>query len=118
MSLSHFRELRELEISIWYSGGQAVPVAVLSSITSTNIRKITLVCLPGPGVELGRVGLQGYDDALCLLADRLKCKNELEVELRFVGDTNVTDFIAKFKEKGRVKTVWVDSDIRKVPCTP
>ena len=96
---------------------------MISSITSTNIRKVTFVQrplkiignLPTYGVDW-----KNLDDPLCWLVDRSGHKHvKVEVDFRFTevgsmevdkltGEFKVVRSLAKFREKGRIRVVWVD----------
>jgi hypothetical protein len=90
---------------------------LVSSITSTNIQKVTFVHesvvwgLSGFGVNWGVL-----DDPLCRLVDRSGCKRGLVVDFRFVGvdeqagESKLVKSLAKFREKGRMRVVCVGPD--------
>lgn len=80
--------------------------AVLSSITSGNIKKITLVWIPRCDSPPGIAYWEAYNRPLCSLADRLGSKRELEVEFKLTDEEAevmaVVDSLAEFEEKGRM----------------
>ena len=81
LSLSGCQELRELEI--YASRPKDLELALISSITSTRIQRITFA---GPlirerAVENSHIWPQ-LDDSLCKLVGRLECGIWLEVEFR------------------------------------
>ena len=95
---------------------------LISSITSTNFRKLIFVPIP-PLIELESL-LEDpcwipFDDMICRLVDRLRVSgysNTLEVEFRLMFidpacEARHREFLPKFKEKGRVtvtKLSWPD----------
>ena len=96
---------------------------LVSSVTSSNIRKVTFVGESSAGF-LSRGGDWGVlDETLCRLADRLGSKRVLDVDFRLV-DTEVevmvggeraleperVDSLARFREKGRVRVIRVCLD--------
>jgi hypothetical protein len=95
-------------------------VVPISSITSTNLRKLTfssLVPLLMWESLLDNPSWTPFDDMVCGLVDRLRASgyaNTLEVEFRAVfvepGEgMHHEKFLPKFKEKERVRVVEVSS---------
>ena len=89
-------------------------LALISSITSTNFRKVTF----SPDVRgflLDERCWIPFDDTICGLVDRLRAsgnKHTLEAELQirieeFDEEGYQVWFLPKFKEKGRVRIVAV-----------
>ena len=86
---------------------------LISSITSTNLRKLIFVPIP-PLIQLEYLMDNPcwipFDDTICRLVDRLRVSgytNMLEVEFRLlfidpVREARHRTFLPKFKEKGRV----------------
>ena len=109
---------------------------IISSITSASIRKISLVHRwSNWGFSWRRVNWGTFDEPLCLLVDRLGSTHQLEVEIRIVdaGVTSVSDdtdlgvivnSFAAFREKGRIKLVYVGQNEKEHvvypidPCSP
>jgi len=97
-------------------------VHLISSITSTSIRKVTFVHgTPLRGLPRRDADWGILDDPLCQLVDKLGCNHELEVNLRFrdIGvmevdeetrELRILNSLAKFREKGRIRVVLVDVD--------
>jgi len=90
---------------------------LLSSITSTKIRKVTFVHVPSSRRSLGWGNL---DDPLCRLIGRPGCKHKVEVDIRFpdagaveldepTAEPKIVRSLAKFREKGRMRVIWMDS---------
>lgn len=82
MTLSSCQELRELEIYALRPG--TVELNLISSITSTNLRRIAFT---QPLTLEGRTILDHpdwirLDNSLCQLVDRLGCGPQLEVEFQ------------------------------------
>jgi len=107
LTLSGCQELRELEIYALRPG--ALELNLISSITSTKIRRITFTLpiafrrqavLDSPNwIEL--------DDSLCRLVDRSEDGVQLEVEFRALnaqawwnGDLGFKRYLPRFYEKG------------------
>ena len=119
LDLSLCPELQEVHICSIYP--QQQDVASISSITSTNLRKIVLNFLPtAPWQNITwdpLVGVQWshFDDMLCALTDRLRLSGHqhiLEVEFRMEPmdlETGVDspEFLPRFREKGRVRVSQV-----------
>ena len=114
ITLSHCRELRELEIPLADPGAEVVKL--LSSITSTDIRKVTFVHVPSFRRPPGWPNL---DDPLCQLVGRPGCKHRVEVCFRFLdagamevdgrtGEPRVVKSLTRFKEGGQLRVVWMD----------
>jgi hypothetical protein len=101
-------------------------VALISSITSTNLRKIVFT----PTHERLRGGFLSenpcwphFDDIVCELVDKLCLlgyKSTLEVELwtrkpiEFSGGQDMREFLPKFREKGRVR-FWEATGVELFP---
>ena len=81
LTLSNCPELRELEIYAWYP--MSPGLALISSITSTKIQRISFTKTP---IRRGRIVYPEtwaeLDNSLCRLVDRLECGLRLEVEFR------------------------------------
>lgn len=88
---------------------------LISSITSTNIRKVTFVhALNFPiSSDWGIL-----DTPLCRLVDQRGCKHEVEVYLRFpdmgavrvdepTGEPEIVRSLPRLREKSRMRFVWV-----------
>lgn len=115
--LSRCRELQEVELVVTYPGNNEINI--LSSITSTNIRRISLVCLCSAWDFSWRdINWEIFDESLCRLADQLGRTHELEVDFRVDGRAAmhihegtglvvVVDSFARLREKGKLKVVWV-----------
>ena len=114
MTIPDFRRLRELELRV--SWPRSAHQALLSSITSTELRKIIFVVwhMYDWGILISEAGL--IDRDLCGLVDRLRAagyRRTLEVELRLtvMGDgPEEYDFaicFPGFEEKGAVTVVDV-----------
>ncbi|KAF9647249.1 hypothetical protein BDM02DRAFT_2735437 [Thelephora ganbajun] len=118
--LSRCRELRELEIAMAYPGTKEVDL--ISSITSTNIRKITFTYPPSvQGFSWYDVYWRAFDNPLSLLVGRLGCKRRLEVEFRILdveivemdgeaGAMVIVNSLAEFREKGQIRVVLIGLD--------
>jgi len=108
LTLSACRELRELEICPWYLG--TTELDLISSITSTNIRKITLA--PFRELSAEHTYRTQLDNSLSRLANQSRCGLRLEVEFR-AACSNVWDkewdlrkHLPRFIESnGRVRVV-------------
>ena len=88
-------------------------VDILSSITSASIRKVTLV----RDSSWYNIDCEIFDEPLCRLVDRSGRTCELEVDFRIVGAgdaeaeaTVIANSLVKFREKGRLRVVWVGLD--------
>ena len=115
--LSSCRELRELELVVERLGDRETEI--ISSITSTSIRKITLVHQWSiPSLSCGSVNWGTFNEPLCRLVDGLGFTHELEVEIRIVHAGGVSTYedigpgvivssLAAFREKGRIRLVYV-----------
>ena len=86
---------------------------ILSSITSTSIRKVSLV----RDSSWHNLDCGIFDEPLCRLADRLGRTRGLEVDFRVagVGDQEaeamaILNSLVKFGEKGQTRVVQVDRD--------
>ena len=117
MTIQDFRRLQELELVVIWPKSRDNAL-LISSITSTELRKITfLVKYMRGGLSFARrMGQWDFvDDRLCGLVDLLRAKGHrhtLEVELRLMkyeGDpTRVYDFskfLPGFREKGVVTII-------------
>jgi len=108
LTLSHCRELRELEIRVWHLG--TVELNLISSITSMNIQKISLTSSLGfEGFSADHTYWTQLDNSLCQLANKSRRKLEMvfgEVEAG-ARDTkpDFQKYIPRFIEKGRVRVV-------------
>lgn len=114
MTIRDFRQLQELELVFcWRSSLQKV----LSSITSTELRKVTFLVRQardwGVFTRLTREWVL-IDEQLCGLVDRLCVtgyRHTLEVELRFTdiwgdfGEYDFTKVLPEFREKGVVTII-------------
>ena len=82
LTLSNCPELRELEINAWHPG--TVELDLISSITSTNIRKITFTqsLAPNRPTVPDHPNWTRLDNSLCRLVDRSECGLRLEVGFR------------------------------------
>lgn len=112
--LSRFTELCRLDIFTRHPEEQERNL--ISSITSMNFRKITLIF---SGVDLRWEAFRDdtcwalFDDTICGLADRLRgsgCKHSLEVDFWTMlqvpeGAEHYWCFLPRFREKGRVRIV-------------
>jgi len=93
---------------------------IISSITSTSIRKISLVYRPPAlGPSWRDVNWGAFNEPLCRLADRLGSARELEVDILIIdaGGMNmdidpgaIVSSLAGFREKGRIRVVHVGRD--------
>ena len=126
MTLHNFRQLRELELMVkWPSLAHNV---ILSSITSTELRKIVFTLW---NVEDRRHLIPemrawvSTDEQLCGLVDRLHAtgyRHTLEVELRLAGIGSgaekdyYAEFLPEFREKGAV-IITDDSAPHCLPCS-
>ena len=120
--LSPCRELRELELDMTIHGDKEAEI--ISSITSSSIRKISLVYRWSVASYSWRTTHWGtLNEPLCQLVDRLGSTHGLEVEIRTVDvggggtyeDTDlgvIVSSLAAFREKGRIRLVYVDRDKR------
>ena len=107
MTLSNCRELFKLKICAPRAG--VVELDAISSITSTNIRKIVFTQSPAfREIPVNDTYWSRLDDILCRLADRLGC-HLLEVEfLRVqVWRLNFEKYLPTFREKGLVRIVTI-----------
>ena len=89
---------------------------LLSSITSTKVRKVRFVHKPW----FPRSSSWGnLDDPLYRFVGRPRCEHEVEVDFRFsdvgavevdkqTGEPKIVRSLAKFREKGRMRVVWMD----------
>ena len=107
LSLSNYREFRELEIYAAYP--ETLELNLISSIASTNIQRIAFTQAstprepPGPGHPCWTQ----LDDSLCRLVGQLKCGLRLEVEFRVLntqawwsGELGFKKYLPRFYEKG------------------
>ena len=112
MAVRDFRELRELELAMAKPG--PTHQVLLSSITSTKLRKVIFLMWNMFGWEKFAEGAAAIDKELCGLADRLRAAGRchtLEVELRFRGarhypeEYDFIEFLPEFREKGVVTVI-------------
>ena len=113
--IHHFRQLRELEIII--NLPSSCHGVLLSSITSTELRKIIILTREKYNWRVFLRWVEPWpsvDKQLCEVVDRLRVmghRHTLEVELRFVqveGDPAEKDFtkvLPGFREKGVVTII-------------
>ena len=88
----------------------AAESSLISSITSTNIRRITFTQSLAEGQEIpDRSDWAKLDKALCQLVDRLECGFQLEVEFQdlnteawWSGGLGFKEYLPRFCEKGGV----------------
>ena len=120
LELSHCRELCEFETSRVYPNG--AELAIISSIASTKIEKITLGRSSAFELFAGHAHWAQLDEILVNLAERSECKLGLEVEFRdpFVTqdeklESGLTKYLPRFVEKGRM--VVSDSDGGLIYCS-
>ena len=108
LTLSNCRELRELEI--YASRPGTMELDLISSITSTNMQRITFArpLTPQETPTLGYSNWPELDDSLCRLVDRLECGLQLEVEFKALngqawwdGELGFRKHLPKFYEKGK-----------------
>ena len=115
--LSRCRALQELELDSMLPGGAEVDI--LSSITSTSIQKISLVLQRQHRVISWRgIKWEMFDEPLYRIADRPGRTHKLEVVIRVkkavtkvngsAGLARIADSLARFKEKGHIKVIWLD----------
>jgi hypothetical protein len=112
--IDHFPQLQELELLVDWSRWK--PVGILSSITSTRLRKITF---PASPVRNWDIILQdkdvqdSVDEQLCGLVARLYragYRHTLEVEYQLTEvqelyQRNLAEFLPKFRDQGFVTIV-------------
>ena len=118
LDLSRCQELRQLDITLLQP--QERERALISSITSTNLRKLTFTSWISH-IEwdflLHNPYWTPFDDVICELVDRLQksgYKHTLEVVFRaeFFNLNEEVDhdkFLPKFKRRGRVRIVEISS---------
>ena len=110
VAIRHFWQLRELQLETTSSDHIFKPL--LSSITSTELRKITILARH---IANWRWFLRWtelwLDKQLCEVVDRLRAtghRHTLEVELRFINlkcdlsEMCFTELLSEFREKGAV----------------
>ena len=104
LSLSNCRELRELKISALRPG--IVVLNLISSITSTNIKRIVFV-EPQESLESDHPNWAELGNLLCRLGDRSECGPRLEVEFQALdvqgrrsGKLGFGKHLPRFCEKG------------------
>ena len=93
-------------------------VDILSSITSAGIQKISLTYRRPAWIFSSRdIDWEVFDEPLCRLVDRSGRTCELEVDFRILGAgdgeaeaTAIENSLVKFREKGRIRVVWVGRD--------
>jgi len=107
LTLSGCRELKELEIHASRPG--IAESDLISSITSTNIRRITFTqpISPHDTWMSDHLNWARLDNSLCRLVDRLGSGHRLEVEflafnarLWWGGDLGFKKYLPRFHEKG------------------
>lgn len=107
LTLSNCRELCELEICL--QSPENVEPDLVSSITSTNIQKITFTqSLAFCEGCVENTYWPRLENSLCRLVDRLRCGHWLEVEFHVYTPQNELDFgryLSRFREKGRVRVL-------------
>ena len=125
-TLRSFRQLRELELKVfWLEFPKKV---LLSSITSTELRKITFIAeYAAKGVFARKIeGWDLIDAHLCSLVDRLRAvgyHHTLEVELRlmktgdFPGKLGFSRLLPAFREEGVVTITDAALGGRAVHCS-
>lgn len=98
----------------------------ISSITSTNFRKLVFSAHDFRPQSLGSSCWVPFDDVVCKLVDKLRASgsaNTFDIEFNFEIVFGIFEgeetFLPKFREKGRVKFTqahrWVEIDGRLVP---
>ena len=119
MTIHNFRQLQELELPA--SCPSSVHEALLSSIASTELRKVIFQVryTRDWGVLTERMDAWALvDQQLCRLVDRLHARgyrHTLEVELRLAkvggdpGGYKFTKFLPEFREKGLVAIMLTDA---------
>ena len=95
-------------------------VDILSSITSASIQKISLTYWrPGwtSSQRNSDIDWEVFDGPLCRLVDLSRHTRELEVDFRVAGAgdqeaevTVIANSLVNFREKGRIRVVWVGLD--------
>ena len=109
-TLSHCRELREVEIFTSHPT-KAVELSLIPSITSMNIQTIIFTCSSAHReFSVGRAYWKQLDQVLCKLADRPKYRHRLGVEFqsasnRWDEQPDLRKCLPRFHEKGRVRVV-------------
>lgn len=115
MTIRHFRQLRELELEATLPS--STYQALLSSITSAELRKIIIMVRYMDDWRMFLRRMEPWasiDEWLCELVDRLRAaghRHTLEVELCFTyaeGDLSeicFTKFFSGFREKGAVAVI-------------
>ena len=116
-TLSRCQELQELEMILSYPGEEIANI--ISSITSTSIRKMTFVHNPWVGCRSYHryhTAWEKLGNHLCRFVDRLGCERELEVDFRptrrkeQTGKPNVLESLTEFREKCGVRVFWDGSE--------
>ena len=114
MTICEFRRLQELELKV--NRSSHMHETLLSSVASTELRKVTFVVWHTHEWGASAQGMEVWvviDKQLCELVDRLRAmgyRHTLELELRFVkvggdpGKFDSTIFLPEFREKGVVTT--------------
>ena len=97
--------------------------AVLGSITSTNVQKITFTWAPCWDSPPANTYWRAYDLPLCLLADRLGWERELEAEFKLMDEVEamaIVDSLPEFRKKGRITVfrAWADGGERRIYPLP
>ena len=108
MTIGDFRQLQELELNA--ARPHFTHAVILSSITSTELRKVIFAATHMDGWAFAQEteAWTLVDKQLCGLVDRLRAmgyRHTLEVELRLgrsPGKDGFTKFLPEFKEKGVV----------------
>ena len=103
--LTRFRELQELELAVKPPG--IIEAAILSSVRSTGIQKVSLVHFPRHVIDW-----KIFDKPLCRLAE---CTRGLDVDFRIISMevrearkvARIVDSLVEFREKGQMRVVWV-----------
>ena len=116
MTIGGFQQLQELELAAGHPRSQNY-IRLLSSITSTELRKVTFLAKQTRDWIIFAWRMQEWDfidNALCRLVDRLRAAGycyTLEVELRLTrigdgpGTYDFTKFLPEFREKGIVTII-------------
>ena len=116
MTFGHFKQLQELELLLNWAG--AVHEGIISSITSTELRKVIFPASPVPDWNIFSQGTEVWasiDRQLCTLVawlGRAGCYRMLEVEFRLLkgGDLDerdMTRFLVGFRDVGTVTVTSV-----------
>ena len=108
LTLSNCRELRELEVCLFFP--EDPDPDLVSSITSTKIQKIKFTQSAAfYDCPVGDTYWKRLDNSLCRLADRLGCEHRLLVEFHVIevedGELDMAKYLPTFSKKGWVR-VW------------